>query len=513
MNLSHRWIPPLPDPVRTNGLPAREVAWKVLLAVAAGAYADAALERELNRQSLSGADRALATELAYGAIRQRRLLDAWIDAHGRVRAEQQPPRLRWLLHIGLYQLLFTARVPASAAVSTTVDLAKQGGLGRLAPVANGLLRSVLRRRELAGAGATAGPLADSAGDAAVDVPVTVHAAGPAVAPWLGLPLSDDPREDFGLRHSLPEWLATDLQRWLSADRAEAFARACNASPPVDLRVNRLRSDRQSLAATFAAAGLRTQPLPQSEYGLTLLDRSGDLRALPGYEEGLWSVQDRSAQRIVPLLDLRPGQRVLDACAAPGGKCTQIAEWLDDQGEIWAVDRSEARLRRVGINAERLGLTSIQRLSADAADLATLRPQWLGSFDRILLDAPCSGLGTLNRHADARWRMQSEAIETLVVLQRQLLEGLLPLLAPAGRLVYATCTVHPRENAELIAALLLEHQPPLRLVLQQQWWPAQELDGSCSGDGFFAAVLEQQQPLSQHETFRAEAVAPSPAAAD
>ena len=97
MNLSHRWIPPLPDPVRTNGLPAREVAWKVLLAVAAGAYADAALERELNRQSLSGADRALATELAYGAIRQRRLLDAWIDAHGRVRAEQQPPRLRWLL--------------------------------------------------------------------------------------------------------------------------------------------------------------------------------------------------------------------------------------------------------------------------------------------------------------------------------------------------------------------------------------------------------------------------------
>ncbi|MEI7951748.1 MAG: transcription antitermination factor NusB, partial [Synechococcaceae cyanobacterium ELA182] len=124
--------------MRSNGLPAREVAWKVLLAVAAGAYADAALERELKRQSLSAADRALATELAYGAIRQRRLLDAWLDALGRVRAEQQPPRLRWLLHVGLYQLLFTARIPASAAVSTTVDLAKQGGLARLAPVANGL---------------------------------------------------------------------------------------------------------------------------------------------------------------------------------------------------------------------------------------------------------------------------------------------------------------------------------------------------------------------------------------
>ena len=498
--------------MRSNGLPAREVAWKVLLAVAAGAYADAALERELHRQSLTGADRALATELAYGAIRQRRLLDAWIDAHGRVRAEQQPPRLRWLLHVGLYQLLFTARVPASAAVSTTVDLAKQGGLGRLAPVANGLLRSVLRRRQQAGAGPTSGGLATATGAATSTAVATsvatstataeataiapadddAAAAAPAVAPWLGLPVSEDPLDDFGLRHSLPEWLAADLRRWLSADRAEAFARACNASPPVDLRVNRLRGDRQSLAAAFTAAGIRSQSLPQSEYGLTLLDRCGDLRGLPGYGEGLWSVQDRSAQRIVPLLDPRPGQRVLDACAAPGGKCTQIAEWLDDQGEIWAVDRSEARLRRVALNAERLGLTSIQRLGADATDLANLRPQWLGSFDRILLDAPCSGLGTLNRHADARWRMQSETIETLVALQRQLLEGLLPLLAPGGRLVYSTCTVHPRENSELISALLAHH-PRVRLRQEQQWWPAQQDDGSGSGDGFFAAVLELQAP--------------------
>lgn len=499
------WTLPLPDPVRSNGLPAREVAWKVLLAVAAGAYADAALERELNRTSLSGADRALATELAYGAIRQRRLLDAWVDAHGRVRAEQQPPKLRWLLHVGLYQLLFTARVPASAAVSTTVDLAKQGGLGRLAPVANGLLRSVLRRREQVGAAATAGPLAD----APVEAPATTNAAEPAAEPWLGLTLAEDPLASFGLRHSLPEWLAIDLQRWLSADRAEAFARACNSSPPLDLRVNRRRGDRDSLAAAFSAAGIRTQPLAESLDGLTLLDRCGDLRGLPGYGEGLWSVQDRSAQRIVPLLDPQPGQRVLDACAAPGGKCTQIAEWMADQGEIWAVDRSDARLRRVALNAERLGLTSIQRFCADAADLASLRPQWIGWFDRILLDAPCSGLGTLSRHADARWRMQNEAIEPLAALQQNLLEGLLPLLAPGGRLVYATCTVHPRETSECIA-WLVAHHPEVRLVQEQQWWPAQELDGSCAGDGFFAAVLELQEPRLLSKEVREAVAAPSPA---
>ena len=497
-SLFHRWTPPLPDPVRSNGLPAREVAWKVLLAVAAGAYADAALERELKRQSLSAADRALATELAYGAIRQRRLLDAWLDALGRVRAEQQPPLLRWLLHVGLYQLLFTARIPASAAVSTTVDLAKQGGLARLAPVANGLLRSVLRRREQAGAAATGGPMAEGrsvAGSVAGSAdPVAAVASTGAAQPWLGLPLSEDRILSFGLRHSLPEWLAADLLGWLTPDRAEAFGRACNSAPPLDLRVNRCRSDRQALAEAFAAAGIRTQPLSESVHGLSLLDRSGDLRALPGYGEGLWSVQDRGAQRIVLLLDPQPGQRVLDACAAPGGKCTQIAEWMNDQGEIWAVDRSEARLRRVALNAERLGLRSIQRLSADASDLGSLRPEWLGSFDRILLDAPCSGLGTLSRHADARWRMQPEEIDTLVALQRQLLEALLPLLAPAGRLVYATCTVHPSENGETIAWLLQRH-PELVLAQQQQWWPAQELDGSCGGDGFFVAVLDLQEPRS------------------
>ncbi|MFQ6537775.1 transcription antitermination factor NusB, partial [Aphanothece stagnina] len=136
------------------GLEPRQLAWQVLQAVAAGAYADVALERALQRSPLEGADRALATELAYGAIRQRRLLDAWLDALGRVPAERQPPRLRWLLHLGLYQLLFSQRVPASAAVSTTVELAKRAGLGRLAPVANGLLRQAQRRRE--GLAASAG---------------------------------------------------------------------------------------------------------------------------------------------------------------------------------------------------------------------------------------------------------------------------------------------------------------------------------------------------------------------
>ena len=470
----------------------RQVAWQVLQAVAAGAYADGALERELQRQPLTGQDRALATELAYGAIRQRRLLDAWLDQLGKVPAERQPPKLRWLLHLGLYQLLASDRVPASAAVSTSVELAKRGGLARLAPVVNGLLRSFLRQQEAGG----------------------------------GLVLSADPALALAQRQSLPDWLAQALLTWLQAPQAEAFAVACNQPPNLDLRCNPLRGSRDQLLADLRAAGVAAEPLAGLPQGLVLGGRSGDLRQLPGYTEGRWCVQDRSAQRIAPLLDPQPGERILDACAAPGGKSTHLAELMGDRGEVVALDRSAARLQRVGRNLERLGLTCIQTRVGDGTHLAG-RPEptpsqagdepgasppgpgagdddwWQGGFDRILVDAPCSGLGTLARHADARWRVGPAAIDDLVLLQRQLLEGLAPLLRPGGRLVYATCTVHPRENGELIAAFLAAH-PHWRLLESWQLWPGQGPAGEAAGpqgqapgaggdptggDGFFAAALQ------------------------
>ena len=426
----------------------------MLQAVAAGAYADGALERELGRVALSPLDRALATELAYGAIRQRRLLDAWLDQLGKVPAERQPPKLRWLLHLGLYQLIASDRVPASAAVSTTVELAKRGGLARLAPVANGLLRAFLRRRE--------------SGDT---LPLSPEAVS-------------DPVLSLGVRHSLPDWLARELLKWLPPQRAEAFAQACNTPPSLDLRVNRLRSSPAEVQAALAAVGVEAGLIEGVPSGLTLLGRSGDLSRLPGYAEGHWCVQDRAAQRIAPLLDPQPGERILDACAAPGGKSTHLAELIGDQGCVVALDRGAARLRRVSRNAERLGLQCIEVCHGDAATWAAEHPDQFASFDRILVDAPCSGLGTLARHADARWRIDPAAIETLVQLQRQLLDGLVPLLKPQGRLVYATCTVHPRENTQLIDAFL-NNQPQLRLEQTWQLWPGEIQSG---GDGFFVAVL-------------------------
>jgi len=328
---------PPQSPGNPEGVASRRSAWRVLQAVAAGAYADAALERELAGSSLAPLDRALATELAYGAIRQRRLLDAWIDAQARVPALRQPPPLRWLLHVGLYQLLFSDRVPAAAAVSTTVELAKQGGLARLAPVVNGILRGVLRTRSRAQAQLAAG-----------------QPDQPRLAAWLGLELPADPAAALALRRSLPEWLAADLLRWLPWERAEAFAEAANGSPPLDLRVNSARIAPEALRAAFAATGVVAEPVLEAPLALTLPGRCGDLRGLTGFQEGQWCVQDRHAQAVVPLLDPQPGERILDACAAPGGKTTQIAACLKGRGEVWAVDRSEPRLRRLVENAQRMG---------------------------------------------------------------------------------------------------------------------------------------------------------------
>ena len=261
------------EPSSRDALLSRRVAWDVLEAVAAGAYADVALERALRRRPLTALDRGFVTELSYGAIRWRQWLDGWLDRLGKVPARKQPPRLRWLLHIGLYQLLRMERIPASAAVNTTVELAKQGKLARLAPVVNGLLRSALRARE----------------------------AGEVLA------LPAEPAAALAQEQSLPLWLSRGLFQWCGPDQAERVARAFNQVPPLDLRVNRLRSTPDRAAALFAERGIATAPIADCRDGLQVLEPSGDLRRWPGFSEGYWCVQDRAAPWVTPLLDPSPGQ--------------------------------------------------------------------------------------------------------------------------------------------------------------------------------------------------------------
>jgi 16S rRNA (cytosine967-C5)-methyltransferase len=269
--------------------------------------------------------------------------------------------------------------------------------------------------------------------------------------------------------SLPEWL---VERWLNrAGWDETLQTAAWFLAPglMCLRVNPLRSDREGVLDELTAAGVQALPgeLPQS-IRLSARERT---EVLPGFNDGRLSVQDESAQHAAALLDPQPGERVLDLCAAPGGKTTHLAERMRNTGRILAVDVDAERLARVDAAAGRLGLTMIEtRLAAaDASDVPT------GPFDRILLDVPCSNTGVLGKRPEARWRISPEGIAELTAVQRRLLEAAIARLAPTGRLVYSTCSIEPEENEEVVRAALDAH-PELALLEKRRHVPGRPADG-------------------------------------
>ena len=434
-----------------KGLEARKAALDVIQAVGRGAFADVALERVFKIYSFRLIDKALITELSYGVIRQRYFLDCWIDFLGKVSAKKQHPILRWLLHLGLYQILKMERIPPSAAINTTVELTKNLRLRRLAPVVNGILRSALRSKERE----------------------------------LQLPKSKNPSLELAKNESIPLWLAYELIDWKGVENAKKIAKAFNSISPIDIRVNKLRADTNDVKEIFDSFGIQNKLIPGCPYGLEIHAGVGEPNKWPGYEDGKWSVQDRSSQLIAPLLGPLPGEKILDACAAPGGKSTHIAELINNEGEIWSIDRSSRRAQKILVNSRRLGAKCLQLLIADSNELLRKKPEWKSFFDRILIDAPCSGLGTLARHPDARWRMNPENIKELIVLQRQLLNSLAPLLKSGGKLVYSTCTIHPDENFNQIKNFL-KLKSEFLLEYERQIWPGEE----ANGDGFYIAVLNK-----------------------
>lgn len=439
---------------------ARQLALTALLQVQAGAYADVALHRVLAKAKLSPQDAALVTELVYGTVRRQRTLDGLISQLGTRSADKQPPILRVILQLGLYQLRYLSTIPASAAVNTSVDLAKANGLGQLSKVVNGLLRQYDR--------------------------LTAEGHDPLILPA-------DPTAALGIGHSYPDWIVNLWRQQVGDAEADQLCHWFNQVPSLDLRVNRVQTTVEAVESAFTTAGVATKRLPGQPWALRLSQHQGAITDLPGYGEGWWTVQDASAQLVGQLLNPQPGETVLDLCAAPGGKSTHLAEMMADQGTVWACDRTASRLRKVTVNANRLKLTSLQTHLGDSTDLAKFH----GIGDRVLVDAPCSGLGTLHRHADARWRQTPEAIQTLVPLQKALLTEAARCTKPGGTLVYATCTLHPAENENVIQDFLHRH-PQWRIQPPQAGFP---ISPTAEGwvkvwphrhpmDGFFMVQLGQ-----------------------
>lgn len=433
-----------------------------------GAYTDIALDRVLRTATLNSADRGLLTELVYGCVRRSRTLDALIDQLGKKKATQQPPELRRILHIGLYQLRYQDRIPASAAVNTSVELAKTNGFKGLTGVVNGMLRQYSR-------------LAEAAPEP--------------------LQLPQEPIQRLGILHSFPDWI---IQMWLEQIGIEETEQLCqwlNQSPTIDLRINTLKVSIEEVEAAMSTAGVAVQRVPHLPQALRIIGSAGAIGQLPGFNEGWWTIQDSSAQLVSHLLDPQVGDVVIDACAAPGGKTTHIAELMQDQGNIWACDKTASRLKKVQENTQRLRLKSIQICTGDSRNLPEFinisDSEALLQADRVLLDAPCSGLGTLHRRPDIRWRSTPANITELSVLQSELLEQAATWVKPGGILVYATCTLHPQENEKVIQSFLAHHsqwqiEAPLNSILEtlatpEGWikvWPQR-----YHMDGFFMVRLK------------------------
>lgn len=464
-------------------LSARQLAVNALRQVHQGGYADVVVDRLLGQNPLESRDRRLFTEVVYGAVRRMRTLDAVIDALAKKSALGQPPNLRVVLHVGLYQILFLDHIPSSAAVDTTVELAKGNGLAGLAGFVNGLLRRLVRELEAVVGDESVGEDGEDSDDGKND------------ALFRLMPPMSDVVGRLGVGYSFPDWLVALWVAQFGVEETELLCEWMNQPPHLDLRVNGRRGSVEAMEQRLGMLDVVVSRIPGVPMGLRLSHCPGPIQEMPGFVEGEWMVQDASAQLVGYLVNPQPGEVVADLCAAPGGKSVHLAELMGDVGQVIALDKTGSRLKKIQQNCDRIGITSIELLEGDAREVRT----WDGLCDRVLVDAPCSGLGTLNRHADARWRQSPESVEALVVLQGEILASAARWVKPGGRLVYSTCTLHPAENEGVVRSFLAQHpewaidrvseRNPVFPLMGKEGW-VRVVPHQQDMDGFFMVRLKR-----------------------
>lgn len=432
----------------TGAGPAREEALAALELIRGGMPAAEALTQRARQRGLNPNDRALMAQLVYGVLRQRRYLDAWIRLFRRGSLE---PKVEDILRLGFFQLGFLSRIPPYAVVHATVELAKS-----VQPEAAGLVNAILRR----GVG----------------------------KPPQNLPLA--------VRYSHPDWLVERWQRRYGL-KVESILKADNEVPPLTLRVNPLKATRQAVLEALAALGVGAEP---SRYLPEAVRVTGSLwlEDFPPFRQGWVSVQDESGMLVTWVMDPQPGERLLDATAGLGSKTTHLLERLGGRGSVLAIDQSQRRLQQLAENCQRLGLSG---WTTQVGDARQLLPRLPGRYHRVLLDAPCSGLGVLRRRVDARWRRKEDDLPRHQQLQQQLLAAALAKVEEGGVLVYSTCSVEPEETEAVIEAVrasgaevavepvepYLPH-PDLKQALDGPY--LRLLPGEFGMDGFFIARLRR-----------------------
>lgn len=399
---------------------ARSTALDVLLKVEqAKAFSNLQLNQALKTGKLERQEAGLATELVYGTLQRLNTIDHHLSRFVAKGLDKLQPWVRNLLRLSFYQIYYLDRIPPHAAVNEAVNIAKRRGHRGISGMVNGVLRNVLRNLDS-----------------------------------LVVPDSWPPVKRISLQASHPEWLVARWIEQFGEEETEAMCEGNNRPPLISARVNRLKTDRETLLAELKQQQFEAEPSLLSDDGIVLTGRSGNLAMTSWHEEGKLTIQDESSMIVAAALAASPGMRVLDCCAAPGGKTTHIAEMMEDNGEVWANDIHEHKQQLIESQANRLGLSSVRTIVGDAGRLAERFPA--EHFDRILLDAPCSGLGVIRRKPDIKWRKTAEELSELPALQAHLLEQAAKLLKPGGVLVYSTCTVEPAENEQIVSRFLADH---------------------------------------------------------
>ena len=393
---------------------AREVALHVLLDVSSGRFAEHVLSVHLDRANPLPEDRALATELVYGVLRWKNRLDAVLRRCLDRPGKKLDAGLREILRIALYQILLLDRVPDHAAVDQAVIQTRHHCGSHTAPFVNGVLRNALRKRE------AVDPLPGDAGSLAV-------------------------------YYSHPLWLVTRWVKQFGPDATRKILIHNNSRAPVDIRVNKIRATPENVEQLLAREGAATRAVPLMPNCREVAALRGPVRALPGYEQGFFTVQARASQMIVPLLAAKPGERILDACAAPGGKTAQLADLMGNIGLIVAVDVDPIRLEDTRQNLQRLGVRSAELRCGDVSDPEFVSS--LGLFDRILLDAPCSNVGVLRHNPEVKYRLGPHDPTEFAERQFRMLEATAAALKHGGTLVYSVCTTTTEETSGVLSRFL------------------------------------------------------------
>lgn len=435
--------------------PVRDAAIEALLRVfERGMFLDASLDKTLRRRTLSDRGRRFFTQLVYGTVRHKLLCDHVLRGLLKQPLEDLPAPIRILLRMGIFQALFCRQVTHPALVHTSVDLAKKRGHAGVARLTNAVLRRAPQRLD--------------------------EVSFPA-----------EPVERLSVEHSIPRWLA---RRWVAAyglEDAVALGRACAVEAPVSARVNTLRTRPEAVVDAFRKSGVQVEKRTAVPEEITFTEGPPPARS-KRFQEGDFMMQDPASMLPPHLMEPAAGEWILDLCAAPGGKTTHIAALTGGGTRIVACDLRAERLRQVRENAARMACPGIRLILADGG-----RPPFLPRFDRVLVDAPCSGLGTLRRHPDLKYRLLEQDIEELSRLQRHLLRSAIALCQNGGVIVYSVCTCTPEETGEVIEGVL--NEAPVEREDGPTWMDVWRIDTGTYRtspaqdglDGFFLTRLRKR----------------------